>query len=65
VASSGASARRRSRAWRRWRHPVKSFVDREAVSGQDGRIEVSATRNLGVLGIGAFGIAAPATFTLC
>ena len=45
--------------------PVKSFVDREAVSGQDGRIEVTATRNLGVMGIGAFpsGIAAPATFT--
>ena len=46
-------------------NPVKSFVDREAVSGQDGRIEVTATRNLGVMGIGAFpsGIAAPATFT--
>ena len=62
AASSRASARRRSPAWRRQpSNPVKSFVDREAVSGQDGRIEVTATRNLGVMGIGAFpsGIAAP------
>ena len=46
-------------------NPVKSFVDREAVSGQDGRIEVTATRNLGVIGIGGFpsGIGQPAGFT--
>jgi len=45
--------------------PDKSFADREAVSGQDGRIEVTATRNFGVMGIGAFpsGITAPAGFT--
>jgi type II secretory pathway pseudopilin PulG len=45
--------------------PAKSFADREAVSGQDGRIEVSATRNFGVIGLGAFpsGITAPAGFT--
>jgi hypothetical protein len=45
--------------------PAKSFADREAVSGQDGRIEVSATRSFGVIGLGAFpsGITAPAGFT--
>ena len=47
-------------------NPVKSFADREAVSGQDGRIEVTATRNFGVMGIGAFpsGITAPAGFNV-
>jgi hypothetical protein len=46
-------------------NPDKSFVDREAVSGQDGRVEVTATRRLGAIGIGAFpsGITAPAGFT--
>jgi hypothetical protein len=46
-------------------NPMKSFVDREAVSGQDGRIELTATRRVGVIGIGAFpsGIAWPAGFT--
>jgi hypothetical protein len=45
--------------------PAKSFADREPVSGQDGRIELSATRSFGVIGIGAFpsGITAPAGFT--
>ena len=48
-------------------NPMKSFADREAVSGQDGRIELTATRRLGVIGLGAFpsGIAAPGTFTSC
>ncbi len=46
-------------------NPDKSFADREAVSGQDGRIEVTATRNVGVTGIGAFpsGITAPVGFS--
>ena len=45
--------------------PMKSFVDREAVSGQDGRIELTASRSFGVINIGAFpsGITAPAGFT--
>ena len=45
--------------------PDKTFANRQAVSGQDGRIELTATRNLGVLGIGSFpsGITAPAGFT--
>jgi hypothetical protein len=33
-------------------NPNKTFVDREAVSGQDGRIEMTATRRLGTINIG-------------
>ena len=46
-------------------YPNKSFVDREAVSGNEGRVELTATRSFGTINVGAFpsGIAAPAGFT--
>jgi hypothetical protein len=34
-------------------NPNKTLVDREAVSGQDGRIEMTATRRFGTINIGA------------
>jgi hypothetical protein len=42
-------------------NPNKGFVDREAVSGQDGRIEMTATRQFGTINIGGLpaGLANP------
>ncbi len=46
-------------------NPNKSFVDREPVSGQDGRVELTATRAFGTIGIGALptGVSAPGGWT--
>jgi hypothetical protein len=45
-------------------NPNKSFVDREPISGQNGRVELTATRRFGSINIGSFpsGISAPAGF---
>jgi type II secretory pathway pseudopilin PulG len=45
--------------------PNESFVDREAVSGNQGRVELTATRLFGTINVGALpsGITAPAGFT--
>jgi hypothetical protein len=42
-------------------NPNKTFVDREAISGQDGRIEMTATRRIGTINIGGLpaGLANP------
>lgn len=46
-------------------NPNKSFVDREFVSGNAGRVELTATRRFGTINVGALpsGLAAPAGFT--
>jgi hypothetical protein len=46
-------------------NPNTSFVDREAVSGNQGRVELTATRRFGTINMGALpsGITAPAGFT--
>jgi type II secretory pathway pseudopilin PulG len=43
-------------------NPNKAFVDREAVSGEDGRVEMTATRRMGTINIGGMpsGMTAPA-----
>jgi len=55
LASVGASAS----------NPNKSFVDREPVSGNFGRVELTATRRFGTINVGALpsGMTAPAGFT--
>ena len=46
-------------------NPNKALVDREAVSGQDGRVEMTSTRRLGTINIGGMpsGMAGPAGWT--
>ncbi len=48
-------------------NPNKSFVNRQAVAGQDGRVEVTATRNIGTVNVGAIpgagGLGTPAGWT--